>query len=89
MRSELSILNEKLQNAIDNYKYYQRCIIDAKHDYLIYDPYDGLSKWEHERNCVAIISDCRFMINELHKDIKRIKKEIKIKNTELNYKRLA
>lgn len=84
IRMELSTLNERLDRAKERYQMYQRWILIEKHDYCFYDPYDGLSRFEHEKRCVDNISDFRYVIVLVQNEIKELRKELKAKNRELD-----
>ena len=78
----MSILKEK-------FRYYQNCQEVAKHEYNIWDPYDGLTKDQHERKYGDEIASNRYILNSLEKKIKECRKKLKQANREQNKKREA
>ena len=63
-----------LNRARELYKIYQSNLVTAKYDLLMSscDPYEKYSVRDYK----AEIEDCRYMINELQKEIKEWKEEI-------------
>lgn len=84
IRMELSTLNERLNRAKEQYQMYQRWIMIEKDNYRFYDPYDGLSRFEHEKICVDTISDYRYAIKIVQGKIRELRKALKEKNRELD-----
>lgn len=84
IRMELSTLNERLNREKEKYQMFQRLIMIEKDNYRFYDPYDGLSRFEHKKRCVDIISDYRCAIKIVQGEIKELRKALKEKNRELD-----
>ena len=76
----------KLKDLKDKYNYYQRSQENARHNILIWDPYDGLTKEQHELYWTCVIRDNKYILNNLQNEIKEVRKIIKKMNREQNAK---
>lgn len=84
IRMELATLNERLNREKEKCQMYQRLIMNEKDNYRFYDPYDGLSRSEHEKRCADNISDYRYAIKIVQGEISELRKALKEKNRELD-----
>ena len=82
----ISDLTHRLENLKQKFSYYQKCQENAKRDILIWDPYDGMTKYQHETYWKHVIEDNRFNLNWLQAEIKEVRKQIKQLNREQNAK---
>ena len=82
----ISDLIHKLEDLKEKYNYYQRCQENARHDILIWDPYDGMTKEQHEIYWSHIINENKYILNNLQNEIKEVRKNIKKLNREQNEK---
>ncbi len=82
-----------LEDLKERYRYYQNRQEIAKHDLLIYDPYDyedeDVSKEEHERRYYAEIEANKYTLRHLEYDIKELRKIVKNLNRKQNEERLG
>lgn len=83
-QQKISDLVYRITDLKERYRYYQKRQQHAKHDLLLWDPYDGLTKEQHEIYYRTIIEDCRYLLNSLQNEIKEVRKEIKKLNREQN-----
>lgn len=68
------------------FRFYQIGQEIAKHDYNMWDPFDGLSKDEHERRYTSEIVSNRYVLSQLQKEIIETRKQLKKLNREQNGK---
>lgn len=76
-KESMGDLVHKMEDLKLNYQSYQRMLGYAKRDLLLWDPYDGMSKEQHENYYHSVIGDIRYQLNHLQNDIKKLRKRIK------------
>ena len=88
----MSDLVHKMEDLKEKYQSYQRMIGYAKRDLQMWDPYDGMTKEQHEIYYHSVIYDCRYQLNRLQNEIKELRKKIKnlnrLQNKEYEHKRI-
>lgn len=67
----------KMEDLKAKYQSYQRMLGYAKRDLQIWDPYDGMTKEQHENYYRSVIGDCKYQLNHLQNEIKELRKKIK------------
>lgn len=91
-KESMSDLVHKMEDLKEKYQSYQRMIGYAKRDLQLWDPYDGLTKEQHENYYHSIIGECRYQLNHLQNEIKELRKKIKnlnrLQNEEYEHKLL-
>ena len=86
---EISELYEKLKDRKEKFRYWQHVQENLKHEHDMYDPYDypNMSKWDYQLAVQRGINGNSTVLKDYEKEIKEIKKQLKIKQREYELQR--
>lgn len=73
----MSDLVHQMEDLKEKFQFYQRRQEHAKRELQLWDPYDGMTKEQHEIYYSSMIYDCRYLLNRLQNKIKELRKKIK------------
>lgn len=78
-RSEISKLNERLKVKQVLFRYYQHTQENLKRAHNYFDPYDnpGLNREQWEMKCQIEMSQNKYILRNIQKEIKELRSKIK------------
>ena len=81
---EISELYEKLKDRKEKFRYWQHVQENLKYEHNMFDPYDypDIDEWDYQLAVQRGIHGNSLILQDLEKEIKDIKKQLKIKQRE-------